>query len=313
VAVGAAALAVAAGWRLPRTLPLLAALLLLRCVPDRALWQSYLLEQTATLLLAAWALRAPATRAGDALVALRLMLALLFLWAGLHKLNPTFIDSGLGSLLAPVGIESTPSWLNGAAAVLESLLGAALLLRRTRRAASLALVAFSLTAAAALLVLGLNRAVVPWNLAHALVLLLLFRRVDRPAVALRPAPIAIGVVFGLLPLLHPLGVPSYLALRLYTGSSLHAVLYIDDVAALPAPARAVAASDNSGTFAAVIPIETWAHEATGAFVPPDDPVFAAVTSRVCARVPNPDRVLAVVSAPPDWSGRARDTRYLRCP
>ncbi|MCC7535662.1 MAG: DoxX family protein, partial [Deltaproteobacteria bacterium] len=255
--------------------------------------------------------------AREGVVAIRLVIGLLFAWAGLHKVNPAFVANGMGAIVAQWGWPAPPPWVNVAIAVIEVALGVGLLVPRTRRIAAYGLVVWSLTVALGLSAMGLNRAVVPWNVGHAVMSMWLARAPSSPAHegwswARRPSLLVVATVFGAMPALHVLGWPPYLALRLYTGSSPIALLHLNEPEVLPAAARRVARREESGTFRAVLDVQRWAHEATGAFVPPENAVFEGVLGHVCRRVRRPREVLLVVVERDEHWRRAPETRYLRC-
>lgn len=307
--------AVLAGLGGRRAIGTLAIVLMWRCAIDRALWQTYALEHVALLSIAAWA-SSTTSRDAEGARAVRWVLGLVFVWAGLHKLNPSFFAHGLDAVA-----EGAPPWANVAAALAEATLGVAMLGSRTQRAAAWLLALFSTATALTLAARGLNRAVIPWNAEHALLFVWLARRPSDALVRLRePLPnrrrvgvvSAVVLVFGVLPIAWLVGYPPYLALRLYTASSMSASLYLDDMERLPASAHSVASLDSSGTYAHVVDLQAWSQAASGAFVPPERATFEAVLGRICVHLPTRANALLVLQRPADFFLPAQ-THYLRCP
>jgi uncharacterized membrane protein len=281
-----------------RALQVALALLLVRCGADRVLWQPYALEQCALL---AGACFVDDAREEDVAEALRWLLGLVFIWGGVHKWNDSFLADGLAWV--PFAL---PRGAAHAVAIGEVALGVAAIVPRARSVARYGVVAFSLAVGATLLLARRNPAVLPWNLSHVPLALLLLRDGSPRKAARHPFAWGVALVFGALPFAYPLGWPPYLALRVYTADSLRAMYLVDDPAALPPAARAVARHDAVGALSTSVDLEHWAHAETGGFVPPEAPCFRAVLARLCARSPQ-GRVLMVMVQP-----REPRTRYERC-
>lgn len=298
------ALALACAWAVVdgrrRSFAVALALLLARCGADRALWQPYVLEQSALLAGACFVDNA---REDDVTEALRWLLGLVFVWGGAHKWNHDFLARGLDWV--PFALPRGAAY---GVALGEVALGVACIARPARAVARYALALFSLAVVATLLVARRNLAVVPWNLSHVpLALLLLRPDGDWRRAARHPFAWGVAAVFGALPLAYPLGWPPYLALRVYTADSLRAMYFLADDRALPPAARAVARHDAPGALSVSVDLERWAHAETGGFVPPEAPCFRAIHARLCARAAGAQVLLVMVQP------REPRTRSERCP
>ena len=241
--------------------------------------------------------------------ACRLVLVATYLWSGVSKLNPDFGPSVLPWAVAPLGAAGAlPSaWLAPLGMLLgagEALIGVGLLVPRTRRAAA---VAAALMHGLLLLALGplgqrWNPVVWPWNLALALLVLLLFwHEPDRPRDLLWPRgwyQRALVVLVGILPALHPLGLwDAYLSFSLYSLNVDEAWLAAERGAApgLGPHARAVAETGTDGRL--IVRLLPWAMRDMKAPPYPERRAYLAGFRTLCARSISPsDLRLVLVGA-----------------
>jgi hypothetical protein len=156
------------------------------------------------------------------------IIAGVYVWSGIHKLNPNFLDVTFTQLMSVLGIET--DWQNFKKIgyippFIEILIGIALLVPKFRKIATycavimhtLIFVYFSP------IVLHYNSVVLPWNLAMiAFVLLLFWNRTDSPFLSIQNFRLAslraiiIGLVW-LLPFLNTLGYwDHYLSFSFYS-------------------------------------------------------------------------------------------------
>ncbi len=273
-------------------------LLLARCGVDRVLWQPYVLEQCALL---AGACFVDDAREEDVTEALRWLLGLVFVWGGAHKWNDAFLAGGLAWLpfALPPGRRARRRARRGRA--------------RRRRDRPARPPPRALRRRGLLAPRGRHAPPGPTQPRRPPL-----EPLPRPP---RAPPPARGLLArgGAAPLRlgrrarvrrAPLRVPARLAavpaLRVYTADSLRAMYFVDDPAALPPAARAVARHEGVGALSTSVDLERWAHAETGGFVPPEAPCFRAVLARLCARSPQ-GRVLMVMVQP-----REPRIRYERC-
>ena len=270
------------------------ALFLVRVVPDRLLWQPYLYLFAWLLAFAALGLRTRGPQ-GAALDACRWALAGAYLWSGLHKLNPVFLDEGAAWLLGPFGVDE--GWplaaIGRAAAATEIGLGAALLVPALWRPACLGLVGMHALILAALGPAGrdYNPVIWPWNAAMVLLLCVLFAAAAerRPLLRLRHALVVVAaLVFVALPALD-LGRlwPGYLSFRLYSLNEDEAFLLAPgSLLANEAPDAQALSRPLRGRPLRAVPLVAWSERRLGGVLPNEPHVAALVVGRLCRRWPD---------------------------
>src|SRR5262249_18024803 len=160
----------------------------------------------------------------------RFMIASVYVWSGLQKMNANFISTDFPWVLRPF-LEALP-WLNhktilyGIGAVVpivEVSMGLGLLTQKFRYAAmvtALLMHSFILTT---LILLGYNSVVWPWNIAMVMMVLILFWRVEgltlKEVVANNRLPVykAAFILFGVMPAFSFFNLwDSYLSFALYS-------------------------------------------------------------------------------------------------
>lgn len=157
-----------------------------------------------------------------------IVLAGLYLWSGLWKLNPLFAAEVVPTFLSGVGLEgvaeSLPviSWL---VPVVEVLGGLSLLTRFGRKVMVRVLIGLHLCVIIALLFLSWNSVVIPWNLALIALLLALPESAQiRTALLFKGKGLAALLLALVLPLFHLNGwLDSTFAAELYSGNGTVAV------------------------------------------------------------------------------------------
>jgi hypothetical protein len=215
------------------------ALLAVMVFQDQSRWQPWFYQYV--LMLLAIVLAGPKHQA--ALNTCCLIVAATYIWSGLSKVNPIFVDKTFPWLLQPfMGAIPAARWvanhLGWAAALVELGAGVGLLTRRFRSLAVFSAIAMHVFVLTAIGPLGrnLNAVVWPWNLAMiAFLLILFFRRADEPA----PRDIILGqafafqkivlVLFALMPALTYFNLwDHYLSSALYSGHISSGAIYLSD-------------------------------------------------------------------------------------
>jgi hypothetical protein len=145
---------------------------------DQNRWQPWFYEYC--LLLGALALIGkPSNRDETALNTCRLIVASVYIWSGLHKLNASYATDAFLWLMGPF-LSASPAWVTCGLAVLSALfetaMGFALLSLRGRHFALFALAAMHIFILARIGPFGANwnSVVWPWNLTMVALLVLLF-------------------------------------------------------------------------------------------------------------------------------------------
>ena len=247
----------------------------------------------AFLLLALFLVRRPS----DALAACRIAVAGTYLWSGLQKLNGAYMDQVFPWLVDDPGASALAA---AASALAEAGIGLALLHPMTRGLAAAGAVGMHGFILLALVSLGWNTAVIPWNMMMmAIVPLLAFGTQDGGLDALlpriaAPAQAVAWLLFVALPALSPLGAwDSYLSASLYTGATSQAQLFVPAVQAgrLPPSARAVAAPVEGGVRVSLL---SWSLQDLNVPVYPEPRVFRGVARTVCADLGSPEGMRLVI-------------------
>jgi hypothetical protein len=286
---------------------------------DQSRWQPWFYQYV--VMLAALAL---ARGAGDTLAAWRAVLAGLYFWSGVQKLNTTFmthlfpwlVEPTAGVLPAALHRVLLGGWM--AVPILEILVAAGLLVPRLRNAAVAAAVATHVVVLGLLGPLGhaSNVVVWPWNVAMAVLAALLFWNDPQPArhvvVPRRLGAHAVTLLlFGILPALSFAGHwDAYLSGALYSGNIKAGALAVtDEVAArLPEPARRHVARNRMG--ANVLDVWEWSMDELAVPSYPENRVFRALARDVCRLAGGPaDVVLVVFGRPGMLSGDRKITRH----
>jgi hypothetical protein len=290
---------------------------------DQSRWQPWFYAY-GLMLAALAALRTAGTRAG-ALDTCRAVVASLYVWSGLQKLNVTFVGTVFPWLVEPATTRLLPPRLAGwlpvagvVVALLETGIGVGLLVRRSRDAAVVVAVAMHL---AILLLLGplghrANAVVWPWNVAMALLVIVLFWRARdvRARDVLLPARLAsapIVVLVTVMPLLSFAGLwDAYLSGALYSGNVSEAVIVMSPAAkaALPPEIRRHVATNRAG--ADVLVIGDWSMAEVNAPPYPEDRVYRSLARHVCEHArPSAEATLVIFGKPHPWTGVRAETRH----
>jgi uncharacterized membrane protein YphA (DoxX/SURF4 family) len=199
---------------------------------DQSRWQPWFYQYL--FMLAAIGL-APPERQDAALNTCRLIMASIYVWSGLAKLNPNFVHNTIPFLLEPIhGLALSKLMI--AAPILECGVGLGLLIRRFRRPALLFAIGMHVFIMLTIGPLGrhYNSVVWPWNAAMVAFLIILFWRTDNT-----PRDILWGknfafqkvvlILFGIVPALSFFNLwDSYPSFAFYTGNGNSATIYLSD-------------------------------------------------------------------------------------
>ncbi|HEX8560663.1 MAG TPA: hypothetical protein VF668_21395 [Pyrinomonadaceae bacterium] len=206
---------------------------------------------------------------------LQLVVASLYVWGGVQKLNFSFTSEVMPALLSPLRgllpwVDAPPVALGVCAAAAEALVGCGLLFPRARRACVWAAAAMHASVVALLAARGYNSVVWAWNAALVVFVFVLFRRDAEPTlVALAPrreagaaalAARALVVAAALLPALSFKGLwDMNLSGALYSGNTAVAVVRVGEEVyeKLPPAARRQVFRPRDGG-ALYLPLFEWA-------------------------------------------------------
>ena len=253
---------------------------------------------------------------GGELSTLRLAVAFVYLWAGIHKLNVHYFNevfpwvfsgsritrpllSFLQPHLALVRLMALSS------ALLEVGASVFLVWRKTRFFGVLAVATIH---AFALLLIGpigmrFVPVVWPWNFAMVAYVLILFWDYDGPILRVRDSVHALTIVlFGLLPILNLFSLwDAYLSFHAFSGATMDAYLQVPEGKEneLPPAARRVLSGHRVNFF-------SWSLSDTRASAYPAERVYRSIFNQTCKSAP--DLELVILSKPEWPSGRTTEQR-----
>lgn len=228
---------------------------------------------------------------------LQLIVASLYFWGGIQKLNYSFAHEVLPQILASLqnGLmlsQTQLSVLGVAIAGMETLIGCGLLVRKTRWLAVWLALAMHASILVLLIVQGRNSVVWIWNAALVLIVMVLFWRSDtslvpvfsgwREANASARLSIILAVVCAVLPVLSFRGWwDMYLSSALYSGNTVVAVVRLDGPTYknLPAVAKRQIFAMKSGEQ--MLPFFEWSMADLNVPPYPERRVFIQVARAVC--------------------------------
>lgn len=256
--------------------------------------------------------------------ACRLIVASIYWWSGLQKLNFCFVTDVYPWLLEPLLPrlpEAVQPWVvagAGVAPYLEAGIGLGLLFRPSRNVAVLLAVAMHVLVLLALGPFGhnWNTVVWPWNVAMMAFVLLLFWRT--PTVScprlVWPGRFAYGwvtlLLFGVLPGLNFWNLwDSYLSANLYSGTTLDANLYVTDEVRqrLPEAVQPHIQMDITGQYR--VDVFGWSIQELNVPPYPERRIYRHIARTIATFAEEPGDVILVIQERPDrQSGVRQETR-----
>jgi uncharacterized membrane protein YphA (DoxX/SURF4 family) len=337
--------------RRPRRLILLwCALFAARAAVDVSVWQPYFYQYAAMLL--SFALSGGVERSdqrADAVLNVNcLIVAAVYFWSGLNKLNYRFLSAGLEAVpgldqllspLAPWIAPSTFAPLTVAMPFVEMAIAIGLLSgRRPRRVAATAAIAMHVLILLSIGPLGRNHnpVVWPWNAAMIVFVAVLFLRPDEVVAGRvlwgRGSTLhRVGLVlFVVGPLLGFFGLwPPSLSFRLYSFRFYAADIYMTEALRdrLPPDARAQVEpvsvffslvpagggpATKVGPYAGGLNISDWSERELHAFIPAQLRAYEQVFAKLCALADVSTDALLLVVTPPDLLTGATRQSILPC-
>lgn len=259
----------------------------------------------------------------EPLRACALVVACVYFWSGVQKLNPQFFAEVLPSLAAPYLARLPASFarlltpLGVLIPLAEICAGLMLLTRRWRRAG----VVVALATHAVVLLLFVparrNNVVWPWNVAMAAFVLILFRGggrgardfLPRRALSIQTAAL---VLFGLMPALSLFGLwGQYLSSALYSGNVPRAEFTVSERVASKLPPR-VRSKLRPGGEGFRLDINHWSYAELNVPAYPSEKVYRAATETLCKLAESPSDVRLEVNTPPRVFGGTTHTTTFDC-
>ena len=233
-------------------------------------------------------------------VILKLMIASIYFWSGLQKLNPFFISDTFPWLMEPFQIENISSlnYLSKSFPIIESLSGIMLLINKTKKIGLILITGMHLFILFVIGPLGhnYNPVVWPWNIAMICFCFILFYNQNK--ISLKEFKIAIlyhsikitFVLFCLFPQLNFFNLwDSYLSNNLYSGNTSSGVVIFSDSVKnnLPNYIKQYAIADSNSNF---INIKYWCMQETGVPAYPEKRNFERIVNQVSNYAKNKDEI-----------------------
>lgn len=284
-------------------------------------WQPWVFQYTLMLFVFVLAARRP-ERFGPlaALSSWRIIVAFIYIWSGLSKLNGQFLDDVFPWLIEPLAPWWPSAWTGPAGAAvpfIEFLVGVGLL-TRLRMPAVLTATGMHLFVLVLLGPIGhdWNSVIWPWNIAQIALVWLLFADRSPRLFTLKPlwrspATATLLAIATLFPALHQFGAwDTYLSWSLYSGMGSSATVYIaeDTADRLPAEMQNHLAPAAEGEVS--VDLTSWSISELNVPDYPEPRIQRRVFSALCDHsVSSGDMILEL--SIPSRSGRLR-TEELTC-
>lgn len=297
----------------------------LLCFFDQMRWQPWFYQyyfMLAAIGFCAWK-DAETTNNRPALNICALIIVSIYFWSGAQKLNASFINEVWPVMaepmlrLLPAGLRSLARRTALIIPVLEICIALGLLTRRFRNASVILAIATHALILALLVPTGENTVVWPWNVAMALVVLILFWRNKESTAGqiLFPKRVfhaAVLILFAILPALNLFGLwDSYLSSALYSGNNYRGVIYISRpvMDRLPVTLHQYVWTEAQPMF---LDTTLWAYGELNVPVYPEPRVFRRITQQVCTYAERPTDVQLGLRERPNLFTGVRQTRYYNC-
>jgi hypothetical protein len=297
---------------------------------DQSRWQPWFYQYLfmfAALALYPWGEQDPKKREATLNVC-RLIVASIYFWSGLQKLNSGFVEVFfpwlIEPLLAPLpqALKDLVYPLGIAVPFVEASIGVGLLTTRLRSTAVVLALGMHVFILFSLGPFGhyANAVIWPWNVAMMVFVVVLFWRSEsfsiRDVLALR-APLFHSLVlllFGVMPLFSFFGLwDSYLSASLYSDNIKRATIHISESVKdrLPEIARgSVNTSEADGS--STISLTEWSYKELNVPPYPEDRVFKNAARHVCAYAEEPSEVTLMVKGKPNPMEGSREAEIHDC-
>ena len=323
VALVLVSLAAAFGLSWHRSLRLLVVLLAALAALDQSRLQPWVFLYGTLALALTFGNRRDGTTDARLNTARALVLSLYF-WSGVQKLNATFVATTWSELTAsmratlPPSVASLVARSGLAIPLLEITLALALVFRPTRRAGVIAVLVMHALLCAVLAFGGDNAVVLPWNVAMAGLVVVLFAG-SQASVALRLRPllawpqVALVALCAVMPVLSLIGRwDAYLSGALYSGNTLQGVVLVP-AAALERLPEVVRRNTWQRSEPYFVDLNRWSYDELNVPAYPAERVFRRVGREVCRRDLVAGEGALRLLGPPGVLDRERAIETLACP
>ena len=236
------------------------------------------------------------------LIANQLIVASLYFWSGIQKLNWTFAHEVFPGLLENAGIHLNSSLfprLAIAIAIVEALTGVGLLIRATRRIAVVLAVVLHLSVLVLLVLARANSVVWPWNIAMLVIVPILFWRFDSSTKVANYLIKTVIVLCTFAPVLSFAGWWDLnLSAALYAGNAPVAVVRVNEqvLAQLSDAAREQVFASSRGEV--LLPLHEWSMRELNVPPYPEIRTYRQLARKICPMTNNSEDVELIVRSRP---------------
>jgi uncharacterized membrane protein YphA (DoxX/SURF4 family) len=256
----------------------------------------------------------------------RVIVASIYVWSGVQKLNFSFISKLFPSLINPYlkfvfgVVDITPRFLIVSVAIIEACIGIGLLTRRLRNLSVLLALMQHLFILLLFIPVNRNSVIWPWNIAMAGFVVILFWQAEDISIREVLLPNRIGfhalavILFGIMPLFSFFNLwDSYLSSTLYSGNVAGGVIYINESFRehLPSDIQAhVEASPSTGQL--LISPNKWSLAELNVPMYPERRILINITKRICGYAEDPSEVSLKFNGKPNWWNGSREMTAFNC-
>lgn len=260
-----------------------------------------------------------------ALNVLAVILASVYFWSGVQKLNTGFTTGELPALVNPFlrrlpgNLDSYPRSLGFALGITEAAIGVGLLIRSLRRHALALACLLHLGVLAMLVALNRNSVVWAWNVAMIVIVLLLFRSYDPAPLGMlwrgkrKIAYLIVITLCGVLPLLSFFHLwDSYLSWALYSGNTTTATVRVSDEikSRLRDDVQRLMKTNSRGEH--VLYLYHWSMAELNVPPYPEPRVYRSVARELCHTARAPSDVRLTMREHPRWHRAATTLTTYDC-
>ncbi|HEX8773268.1 MAG TPA: hypothetical protein VF735_06645 [Pyrinomonadaceae bacterium] len=301
-------------------------LIVLLGLTDQARWQPWVYQYVFMLAAMCFYSWNSSDEVGQRalLNACRVIVASIYVWSGVQKLNFTFINKLFPSLVNPYlkfvfgVVDITPRFLIISAAIVEASIGIGLLTRRFRKLSVWLALLQHLFILLLFIPVKRNSVIWPWNIAMASFVLILFWQANNISMREILLPKRLGfhalavILFAIMPIFSFFGLwDSYLSSTLYSGNVAGGAIYFSESVRehLP-PAIQSHVQISPSTGKPVISPNNWSLTELNVPVYPERRILFNITKHICAYAENPSEVsLKLYGKPNLWNGAQATTIY----
>lgn len=303
-------------------------LIVLLGLTDQSRWQPWVYQYVFMLAAMAFYSWNTSDEAGQRILlnTCRVIVASIYVWSGIQKLNFDFINKLFPSLINPYlkfvfgVVDATPRFLIVSVAVIEACIGIGLLTRRFRNLSVLLALMQHLFILLLFIPVKRNSVVWPWNIAMAGFVVILFWQSKDISIREILLPNRIGfhalavILFGIMPIFSFFNLwDSYLSATLYSGNVAGGVIYINESVRghLPPAIQAhVEVSPSTGQL--LINPNRWSLTELNVPMYPERRVLINITKRICAYAEDPSGVSMKFYGKANWLNGSRETTSFNC-